>query len=219
MAERYVLLGLAPARSSWFRMVGQWAAAAVLPAEFVRCVSLEELRSRLRSGRAYSAVLIDGGLPGLDRDLIAAATELGCAVLVVEPPSAGRDWQALGAAGTLAPAFSRDELVEVLTATARPIRDASIAMLDPGPVARPATRGPLVAVTGPGGTGASVTAIALAQGLAAEPGTAGRGPEVLLADLCRRADQAMLHDARVLVPGLPELVDAHRGGGCVSGVV
>jgi hypothetical protein len=32
----------------------------------------------------------------------------------------------------------------------------------------------------------------------------------LLADLCLTADQAMLHDARTLVPGVQELVEAHR---------
>lgn len=229
MRERYVLLGLAPARAEWFRIVGQWAAAAVLPAEFIRCVSVEEVRARLRSQRAFSAVLVDGGLPGLDRDLIATATELGCAVLVVEAAGTGRDWRALGAAGTLSPPFGRDELLEVLGATARPIRDASLPTPEADPTAPAPSRGSLVTVTGPGGTGASVTAIALAQGLAAGEGrasvsrrdrrAASRGssgpppaPGVLLADLCRNADQAMLHDSRVLVPGLQELVEAHRGG-------
>ncbi len=233
MRERYVLLGLAPARAEWFRIVGQWAAAAVLPAEFIRCVSVEELRARLRSQRAFSAVLVDAGLPGLDRDLIATATELGCAVLVVEAASSGRDWLALGAAGMLHPPFGRDELLEVLAATSRPIRDASLPVSDPDPSASPPTRGSLVTVTGPGGTGASIAAIALAQGLAAGEGRvprsrrerrgratstaqqgsgAGRPLSVLLADLCRNADQAMLHDSHVLVPGLQELVEAHRGG-------
>jgi hypothetical protein len=62
--------------------------------------------------------------------------------------------------------------------------------------------------------------LALAQGLAAgEASTvrrrrspSGASPTVLLADLCRAADQAMLHDARVVVPGVQELVEAHRTG-------
>lgn len=225
MRERYVLLGVAPARADWFRTVGQWAAAAVLPAEFVRCVSLAEVRARLRSSRAFSAVLVDGRLPGLDRDLVATATDVGCAVVVVEQPPATRDWPTIGVAATLPAQFSRDELLEVLHATARPVRDATGPQLDVPTSRTPAARGGIVAVTGPGGTGASTTAIALAQGLAAghgapangiSPRSNGRrrnaagGPRVLLADLCRRADQAMLHDARVVVPGLPELVEAHR---------
>src|SRR5690606_6932196 len=36
------------------------------------------------------------------------------------------------------------------------------------------------------------------------------GSTTVLADLCLDADQAMLHDARDVVPGLQELVDAHR---------
>jgi MinD-like ATPase involved in chromosome partitioning or flagellar assembly len=38
------------------------------------------------------------------------------------------------------------------------------------------------------------------------------GGRVLLADLARRADQAMLHDAGELGPGVQELVEAHRLG-------
>jgi hypothetical protein len=49
--------------------------------------------------------------------------------------------------------------------------------------------------------------MAVAQGLAAS--TAGG---VVLADLCLDAEQAMLHDARDVVPGVQELLDLHRSG-------
>jgi hypothetical protein len=233
MRERYVLLGLARARAGWFRMVGQWATAAVLPADFLRCVSVQELRARLRSGRAFSAILIDGRVPGLDRDLIAEAAEVGVSVLVVDGDPA-RDWRELGAAAVLAESFSRDELVEVLQATSTAVGTADLDPILPAEQ-RPAAHGELVAVCGPGGTGASTVAVALAQGLAAGEGWApvgGNGgggapgarrtsvhgsrraltvaPTVLLADLCRVADQALLHDARVLVPSIQEVVEAHR---------
>ena len=65
---------------------------------------------------------------------------------------------------------------------------------------------PLIAVTGPGGTGASVVAIALAQGLAA----ARR--RVLLVDACLNAEQSMLHNAHGAQPGLTEMVDLHSAG-------
>lgn len=68
-AERYVVLGLAPARAAWFRDVARWATSASLPLEFLKCVSAEELRARLASGRPISAVLVDAGAPGADRDL------------------------------------------------------------------------------------------------------------------------------------------------------
>jgi hypothetical protein len=51
--------------------------------------------------------------------------------------------------------------------------------------------------------------MAIAQGLAADVRNRGR---VLLADLALDADQAMLHDARDIVPGLQELVEAFRHG-------
>jgi hypothetical protein len=219
MRDRYVLLGIARARADWFRTVGQWATAALLPAEFVRCVSSEELRARLRSGRRFSAAIVDASVPGLDRDLIAAAEEAGCRILVVDDGSSDRDWRSLGVAAVLAPIFSRDELLEVLAAHAELVGGA---VVEPTPEVPAPTRprGTLIAVTGPGGTGASTAAIALAQGLAAglggeQPRRTRRGagsppPSVLLADLCRVADQAMLHDARVLVPGIQEIVEAHR---------
>jgi hypothetical protein len=217
--DRYVLLGLAPGRADWFRTLGQWANAAVLPAEFIRCVSVEEVRARLRSSRSFSAVLVDASAPGIDRDLVGEASSVGATVLVVDANRA-RDWRELGAAAVLAPAFSRDELLEVLAATAAPVGPAVLE--DAVSASEPASAvGPLLAVTGPGGTGASSVAIALAQGLATGEGgaavrparTGGGGParpDVLLADLCLVADQAMLHDARVLVPGLQEVVEAHR---------
>ncbi len=214
MRERFVLLGLAPARQEWFRTVGRWSTAAMLPAEFLRCVSFEELRARLGSGRAFSAVLIDGQLPGLDRDLIEEARRAEVAVLVVDAEGR-RDWRSLGASAVLAAPFSRDELVEVLQATATPIGSA----VHDGATAAPMSvgeEGRLLAVCGPGGTGASSVAIALAQGLATEAGTPRDGAaavqpgSVLLADLCRVADQALLHDAQALVPSIQELVEAHR---------
>jgi hypothetical protein len=220
MRERYVLLGLARPRADWFRRVGQWATSAVIPAEFVRCVSGEELRARLASGRPFSALLVDADLPVLDRDLVAQATERGCAVLVVGGDT--RDWRGLGAAAVLSDEFGREQLLESLAAHAQLVGGASVEdAVVTGEVAAGA-RGRLVAVTGPGGTGASTAAIALAQGLAQgdallggtrRPGTDGDEappPSVLLADLARVADQAMLHDSRVVVPGLQEVVEAHR---------
>jgi hypothetical protein len=71
----------------------------------------------------------------------------------------------------------------------------------------------VVAVCGPGGTGASTVAIALSQGLAErEVGGATESGPVILADLARHAEQSMLHDAGDIVPGVQELVEAHRNG-------
>jgi MinD-like ATPase involved in chromosome partitioning or flagellar assembly len=209
MADRFVVLGLAPARADWFHTVGRWAASAVIPAEFVRCVSLDELRLRLASGRAFSAVLLDGETHGIDRDLLDTAAELGVAVLVVDDIRR-RDWHELGAAAVLARRFSRDELLEVLGATAERVGAAVLPDTD-GTPAEPAAGGLLVAVTGAGGVGTSTVAVALAQGLATRDDVPpDQQPAVLLADLCRYADQALLHDTQAVVPSVQELVDAHR---------
>jgi hypothetical protein len=208
--ERYVLLGLAPPRSTWFREVARWTTSASLAAEFVKCVSAEEVRARLGSGRVHSALLVDICAPAFDRDLVATAGAAFTPVIAVDdthrPGWSPRD---LGVAAVLDAGFSLDDLLEVLAAHTRQIGrgDGLPPRLDDEPA--PAWRGQLVAVCGPGGTGASTVATAAAQGLAADPRF---GRRVLLADLALRADQAMLHDAPDLGPGLQEVVEAHRLG-------
>lgn len=204
--DRHVLLGLASPRAAWFRAVAQWANAASLPADFVKCVSVEELRTRLSSGRPFSALLIDAGVPALDRDLVDAATDAGCAVLVVADGRTVRDWTSLGVAAVLPFNFDRAELVDALAHHARPIGRGDLAQREAAPPPTDDGNGHVAAVIGAGGTGVSTVAIALAQGWA------DRGGTVLLADLALHAEQAMLHDAGDVVPGIQELVEAHRSG-------
>jgi len=208
-AARYVLLGLAPARVAWFRDVGQWANAGSIPAEFVKCVSTEEVRTRLSGGRVFSALLVDGSTPGLDRDLIDRAADAACAVIVVGGSRTGRDWGAVGAAAQLPAGFERKDLVDTLASCAVMIGRADRAPELGGAEGEPGWQSPLIAVTGPGGTGASSAAIALAQALAADIRNTGA---VLLADLCLQTDQAVLHDVGDVVPGVQELVDGFRSG-------
>ena len=211
-AERFVVLGLAHARSTWFPDLGRWATSGAVPAEFVKCLSAEEVRVRLASGRSFSALVADAGLPAVDRDLLGAARAAGCAPLVVDDGRVTRDWAALGAAGVLHPGFDRDDLIGVLHADARPIArtearsDHLASSVAPPP---PAWRGPVAVLTGPGGTGVSTAAIALAQALGDDAGNAGL---VCLADLRLRAEQAVLHDAGDVLPSVQELVEAHRAG-------
>ena len=210
MAERYVVLGLAPARAGWFRAVGSWANSGALPVEFVKCLSAEEVGARLESGRHFSALVADACLPALDRDLVSRAWGAGCAVFVVDDRRVDRDWASLGAARVLPADFDREDLLHALAAHARTVqRSAARAdrLLD-----RPVPggwRGTVVAVTGPGGTGASTVAMALAQGLGDDVRQAGM---VLLADLRLHAELAMLHDVGDVSPGVQELVEAHRAG-------
>ncbi|MCU1345134.1 MAG: hypothetical protein JWL70_1400 [Acidimicrobiia bacterium] len=204
--ERFVVAGVALARTPWFGELARLATTGALPLEFIKCVSVEELRARLDGSRRWSAVLVDGHLPSADRDLIDLARSQACAVVVVDDERATRDWNALGAAAVLAPGFSRSELMDVLEAVAVPVQRGDLTTTAVPRVALLETSGRLVAVTGPGGTGTSTLASALAQGL-------GRsGQDVVLADMALDADQALLHGTPDVIPGLPELVDAHRAG-------
>jgi len=200
-ADRYVVLGLATPRAAWFRDVMRWSASAALPVELVRCVSLEDLQARVASGRRWSAVLLDGGLTGIDLDVVAGAST---PVLVVDDGRRPRDWTTIGAAAVLPSDLDRQALLDALAAHGLPV-GGDTGTIGPAIDLRD-RRAPLVAVLGPGGTGATTCAAALAQGLA-------RRHDVVLADLALHAEQAVLHDVRDVAPGVQELVDAHRSGG------
>lgn len=209
MSSRWTVLGLAHPRSGWYRELTRWASTAALPIEVVIVANGEEARARLATGRRFSALVGDATHPDLDADLIAVAAANGCATFVVDG-GPRRDWRALGAATTLPSELERSVLATALRELAIPVDDLQgIPVWPAGGVAgsEPASgSGRLVSVTGPGGTGTSTVARALAQGLA------GGGDDVVLADLALHADQAMAHDVGDVVPGLQELVDAHRVG-------
>lgn len=208
--DRYVLIGLAQARSGWFRAVAQWANSGTIPAEFVKCVSAEEMTARLGSGRRFSAVLIDATLPAFDRDLVDRARAAGCVVVAVDRAIAGtRDLRALGAAAILPDFFDPKSLLDVLTSHATLVARGESLPGEPAEDSAIQWRGQVATMCGAGGTGVSTVAMALAQGLAGDP---RNGRSVLLADLALHAEQAMLHDARDIVPGVQELVEAHRSG-------
>lgn len=209
-SERYVLLGLAPVRSPWFDAVSQWSNSAALAAEFVKCISAEEVRARLASGRLHSALVVDAAVPSLDRDLVHSAGRSGTPVIVVRDAGrGGPSAEALGAAAELPANFGCDELLDALAANCRPVGSGDHLPSALADVASPLWLAEMITVCGPGGTGASTVAMAIAQGLAADARYAKR---VVLADMARHADQAMLHDATDLGPGIQELVEACRIG-------
>ena len=210
--DRYVVLGLAHVRTPWFTDVARWATSGALPLEFVKCISLEQLRARASSGRPFSAALLDGGLPLVDRDLMATLADADIPALVVDHVSSTREWESLGASAVLREPLSSAGLLDGLATHGRMItavdqRDPEVPESSVGTTT--VWRGRLVAVTGQPGSGRSTLAAALAQGIAADPCQAG---DVVLAGLARHAHQAILHDARDVIPGVQELVDAHRSG-------
>lgn len=208
MSARYVVAGAALPRAAWFPLVSQWANAGAAPVEFVKCVGLGELVDRLEGSRPFSAVLVDAGIPGLDRDLLARARERGAATIVVRDPRNATDWRALGADAVLDPDFDRAGLLDALATTAAVVRRFEPAT--PAPTSERSVspvRAVAIAVVGAGGTGTSTVAMALAEAFGRH--AAFRG-STLLADCCLSAELAMLHDTRAVAPGLQELVDLHR---------
>lgn len=208
MTDQFVVLGVARVRSTWFRDLSQWSTSAALPVDFVKCISLEEVRARLGSGRAFSALLIDAALPGLDRDLTDAAHATGCAVVAVDDGRARHDWHELGVDAVLSEPAPRETVLATLHEHARPVSTftAEVDLTAPEPEFA-GWRGRLVTVVGGGGVGTSTVAMAAAQGLATD---VRHGGLVLLADLARRGDLALLHDSGDVVPAVQELVEAYR---------
>lgn len=204
MSDPYVLLGVARTRRPWFSELSRWSTSGSAPLEFVKCLSAEEALAVLGTGRRISALIADAATPGVDRDLIGAARSAGVPTLVVTDGRVRRDWDSLGCSAVLAEGFTSDDLLDALERHARPVqrsaRTAAHVTIEPE-----ATRSRLIGVTGSGGTGASTVAAALAQSLGRDA-----HDSIALVDGCRSGDLAMYHDVGDVIPGLPELVEAHR---------
>ncbi len=209
--EHFVVLGVARPRTTWLTDVGRWATSSLLPIEFIRCVSIDEVRSRLYSDRRFSALLLGEDCTGVDREVIETARDAGCVPIVITDSTPRRDWPALGAADTLSQPVTPQQLLAALRAHAIGVDHRSPIAIDETSVDSSPT-GRLIAVLGPGGSGTSTTAIAIASHLAVQPSRSHESTptRVGLIDASLNADQALLHDLGDVVPGLQELVDLHR---------
>ena len=203
--DRFVLVGLSTARSTWLARLSQWVTSGSLPAELVRCLTIEEFRATLR-GRRVSVALLDEMSRHADRDLLGAVRAAGGTAVVVAGREPRRNWLELGADACLPDDFDLAALSELLRTRALPVGAADSVVETEDPVVKPPS-GHLVAVCGPGGTGASTVSCALAQGMA------HGGARVALVDLALNGELAVLHGAGPGGPGLPGLVEAHRRGG------
>ena len=208
MKDRFVILGVAPVRREWFGRVSRWANEAALPIEFIKCISVGEVISRLESGRPFSAVLIDASANGVDRDLFDLANSVGASPIIIDHGLVDRDWGELGTKAVLSETFGRGDLSSALEEHAMPIGRGDRLTAPAESTDATVETGHVVAVTGSGGMGTSTVAMAVTQGLAEK----GERAPVALADMALRASQAMLHDTRDVVPGLLEFVESHRLG-------
>lgn len=206
MTDPYVIVGLARTRRPWFSEMSRWATSGSAPIEFVRCLTVEEARAVLGSGRQLSAVVADGSTRGLDRDLIATAAAAGVPTFVVDDGRTHRDWDSLGCAAVLPAVMEPSDLSGALARHSRPVERSGTRGPTRAAIEDEAPRSRVVSVTGSGGTGATTVAMCLAQSF----GSDDRSGSVALVDGCRIADHAMYHDVGDVIPGLPELVDAHR---------
>jgi len=214
MRSTHLVLGLARPRTDWLVAVGRWASSSTIPIDFVRCVSAEEVRSRLESDRHHTAVLLDERMLGLDRELLGAAHAAGCAAIVIGDTAPRRDWCSLGASAVLTEPLEPHTLLAAidehghreLSRLGDPVHGSPLPS-GPASADHESAPGRLVAVTGSGGTGTSITAMAIAADLAR---SARHGGPIALIDACRDGDQALLHDLGDVVPGLPELIESHR---------
>jgi cellulose biosynthesis protein BcsQ len=204
-AEQYVLVGVSRPREQWASDLTRWATSGAAPIEFIQCLTVDEASVVLGTGRRVSALMVTARGPGADRELIDAAAANGVPTIVIADGTVHRDWDALGVAAVVDHDGDPRSLIETLAATTSPVdrtRRPGRTRLHSSPGPR---RGRLIAVLGSGGSGCSTTAMGVAQAL-----SASEGADVLLADGSRRGDVAMYHHIGDVVPGLPELVEAHR---------
>lgn len=205
-ADQYVVVGVSRAREQWASDLTRWATSGAAPIEFIQCLTVDEALVVLGTGRRVSALMVTARGPGAERELIDTAASLGAPTIVVTDGTLHRDWDALGVASVVEHRGDPRALIDILASTTTPVdrsRRPGRTRLRTSPAAR---RGRLLTVVGTGGSGCSTVAMALAQALAERDA----GDDVLLADGARRGDVAMFHHIGDVVPGLPELVEAHR---------
>lgn len=202
--EQYVLIGVARPRERWSSDLARWSTSGAAPIEFVKCLTADEARAVLGSGRRASALMIDARGPGVDRELIDAAAAADTPTVVVSDGSIHRDWEAIGCAAVVDHHLEPGSLLEILEQHCRPVDRSRRPGRMTLPRVDPPTSGQMLAVLGSGGVGTSTVAMATAQALAE------RSTSVVLVDGARRGDLAMYHDIGDVIPGLPELVEAHR---------
>ena len=90
-SDRFVVVGVTRARARWVADLARWSTDGAAPIEFISCLTATEAGAVLGTGRRVSALLLDARGPGIDRDLIdAASTATG--MPSAAPPWSTTDW-------------------------------------------------------------------------------------------------------------------------------
>jgi hypothetical protein len=203
-------VGLTSARSGWAAEVSRWCTGGVVAADFATCLTADELRATLAL-RPVDVVILDAALAPGAPSLLHEVRARGASVVGVDAgdhhdPAAAEHFDAMLAVG-----FTPRALTDLLQRLEGDHAALHAAGARAGAIHQPLgearrLRARTIGVSGIAGAGASVVAMALAQGLA------GGEETVALLDGARRAQLAMYHDVGDVVPGLAELVDAQLGG-------
>ncbi len=208
-ASRLRSFVLGPVRAAWIARLMQWQSAGVLPFDVTQCLSVQEVQIRQRQHVGQACIIVDSGLPFLERDLIASARNTGTAVVLIgEPPDAdntARPPSPRDATYSLSSQFTLDDVIEMHRSlsqlTVAPIADTTS-------IQRPSL---VISVCGSGGTGTSLFAAMIAQGVVALSATP---VATLLADFALNAEQGMLHDVTEMIPCADDVIDAVRKRTC-----
>lgn len=206
-SDRYVILGLGRSRSKWFSDVAVWSSAGAVPADFVKCLSVAEVKQKLNALQPTSILMLEAGTPGVDADLIHSVRSHEIATVVVCPKDLQQKWLDIGATAVLPQSFSPPELLNVLSAHGSLITRTSNEEIAQAVADITSHTGKLIAVCGPGGTGTSTIASVIAQTLSDD---VMNTELVCLVDMARNADLAMLHNIDDVVPGLEEVIESNR---------
>src|SRR4051812_31554153 len=108
--DRYVILGLGRSRSAWFRDIALWTTSGALPAEFHKCLSASHVRQRLSGLQIFSALIVEDGIPEVDRDLIETAQRAQLPTIVISDTKNAQSWIDLGAVAVLGTGLSPSTL-------------------------------------------------------------------------------------------------------------
>jgi hypothetical protein len=191
--------------------VARWCTGGTVAADFATCLSADELRATLVL-RSVDVVILDVAAALHAPRLLREVRSHSVAVIGIDPPAGAVPGADEHFDGVLADGFTPRAFTDLLlrldpmSQTMRrsePDATASLhRVLDEGR----RLRGRLVGVSSTGGAGASVVAMALAQGLA------GGDDTVALVDGARRGQQCMYHDVGDVVPGFSDLVEAQGDG-------